>query len=308
MKPHYFIITVDTEGDNLWNHLNGEEIKTNNSLFLIRFQKLCAKYNFKPVWLVNYEMAKDKRFSEGILPFLNEGMCEIGIHLHAWNTPPDYCLDGSYQGNPYLIEYPKNVRREKFRTLYDLLTSTFGKAPVSHRAGRWAMDEDYFKILEEFNIKVDCSVTPGVSWENNPGISTSSGADYSHYPPHPYMQGNVLEVPVSIKYFRTLRGDSFKHCIKHILYGERIWLRPTSYTFGEMKLLCDRILKNGPDYLEFMIHSSEFMPGGSPYFKTEKSVEDLFFKIERLFVYLSRRGCVGITLQEYQALYNSSIR
>jgi hypothetical protein len=37
------------------------------------------------------------------------------------------------------------------------------------------------------------------------------------------------------------------------------------------------------DYLEFMIHSSELMPGGSPYFPDGRSVERLYEDLEAVF-------------------------
>ena len=51
-----FIITVDTEGDNLWGYKEGDTITTNNALYIPRFQELCENYGFKPVYLTNYEM------------------------------------------------------------------------------------------------------------------------------------------------------------------------------------------------------------------------------------------------------------
>ena len=58
----YFIITVDTEGDNLWAYKEGDPITTNNAEYACRFQDLCNKYVFKPVWLTNYEMACNDKF------------------------------------------------------------------------------------------------------------------------------------------------------------------------------------------------------------------------------------------------------
>ena len=62
----YFIITVDTEGDNLWHYKKGQKITTENTLFIPRFQELSNKYGFKPVWLTNYEMSCDDRYVEFI--------------------------------------------------------------------------------------------------------------------------------------------------------------------------------------------------------------------------------------------------
>ncbi|MDR8263551.1 deacetylase, partial [Acinetobacter baumannii] len=48
-----FLITIDTEGDNLWQ--KHDSITTENARYLPRFQQLCEKYGFKPVYLTNYE-------------------------------------------------------------------------------------------------------------------------------------------------------------------------------------------------------------------------------------------------------------
>ena len=46
----HFIITIDTEGDNLWSYKQGERVMTENSLYIPRFQELCEKYGFKHSW------------------------------------------------------------------------------------------------------------------------------------------------------------------------------------------------------------------------------------------------------------------
>ena len=79
----YFIITVDTEGDNLWNYKKGTTVQTENSLFVQRFQDLCNKYGFKPVWLTNYEMASDDRYVEYIKAKEEKGLCEVFMSTHG---------------------------------------------------------------------------------------------------------------------------------------------------------------------------------------------------------------------------------
>ena len=100
MKKKYFIITVDTEGDNCWGWKDGDPITTENVLQLPRFQNLVEKFYFKPVYLTNYEVAKDERFLKVFKQKQNEGLCEIGLHIHAWNTPPFFELQNTYSGNP----------------------------------------------------------------------------------------------------------------------------------------------------------------------------------------------------------------
>jgi hypothetical protein len=52
------------------------------------------------------------------------------------------------------------------------------------------------------------------------------------------------------------------------------------------------------DYIMFMIHSSELMPGGSPYYQTAESIECLYYVLEELFSYLVN-SYNGVTLGEY---------
>lgn len=47
-----------------------------------------------------------------------------------------------------------------------------------------------------------------------------------------------------------------------------------------------------------MLHSSEFMPGGSPTFKNRVDIEGLYSDLEQLFDYLQSRTS-GMTLTEY---------
>lgn len=296
-----FIITIDTEGDNLWNYEKDSAVGTENAKFIPRFQELCNKYGFKPVWLTNYEMIMSDEYVNYINDPLAKGQCEIGIHVHAWNNPPLYQLDAKYNGNPYLIEYPDNVMRAKFKTTYDLIEQRLGVRVKSHRSGRWAMDDRYFKLLEEFGVKCDCSYTPGVSWAKAEGETVSGGSDYRNVPKDAHMVGNVLEVPASVRiYPRYIAGGSLKHRLRATLKGGTIWLRPAMSCLADMKKLAkDIACEESNDYLEFMIHSSELMPGGSPYFKTSESIEIMYANMEALFKYVTELGYKGETLEQY---------
>jgi hypothetical protein len=45
----------------------------------------------------------------------------------------------------------------------------------------------------------------------------------------------------------------------------------------------DKALRERRSYLEFMLHSSELMPGGSPAFPDRESIEALYRDLEALF-------------------------
>lgn len=295
----YFIITVDTEGDNLWNYSKGVEVQTHNALYISRFQELCEKYSFKPVYLTNYEMIKNLDYVEYVKSKSLIGKCEVGIHVHGWNNPPFYDLNGINGGNAFLVEYPDEVMEEKFKVTYDLITSAIGKAPFSHRAGRWIMDKRYFNLLEKYNVLVDCSYTPTISWMDTKGESRAYGCDYSKVSCHAHMVGNVLEVPMSIiKTRKVFNISNIKAITKQVLQGKSIWLRPASSGLQEMKWLL-RSNPNNDNFVEFMIHSSELMPGGSPYFQTKNDIDELFKTMDSLFAYAVSNGFFGCTLEEF---------
>lgn len=315
MKQKYFLISIDTEGDNLWDWKPGKAITTENTRFLPRFQALCDRYGFKPTYLTNYEMAADPRFVDFAAEAQHRGACEIGMHLHAWNSPPDFALqertDGIASGCPYLIEYPVDVMEEKVAYMTAYLQERFGQRPTTHRAGRWAMNADYFRLLDKYGYTVDCSVTPGKDWSSAAGFTQGSqGSDYSDYPEKPYIvEGtSVLEIPVTVRENHRVKRDSDRR-IKHILgncyramKGQgKLWLRPNGRNLEDMLWLADRCARNSDGYLMFMLHSSELMPGGSWTFNTPEKIESLYSDLERLFAHISEKY-VGATIGEYASL------
>lgn len=306
-----FIITIDTEGDNLWDYRGGE-IGVRNAEYLPRFQALCDEFNFKPVYLTNYEMAKSKNFIAFAKKTQEEGRCEIGLHLHAWNSPPLYELPKQENGLAYLIEYPDDIMKAKLDYLHRLLCDTFGETPISHRAGRWAMNQKYFDLLIELGYKVDCSVTPKISWKKSMGQTKNSfGSDYKKYPSSPYFvnsshiqEKRIWEAPVTVEighYFlhekihspKKMAGEALR-----FLRGRPIWIRPNGNNLGEMLFLAKKIAVGDAPYLMFMIHSSELMPGGSPTFKTEESIEKLYLDLRILFAKIAN-DFEGSTFKEY---------
>ncbi|KAF0855786.1 polysaccharide deacetylase family protein [Pantoea dispersa] len=316
MEKPAFLITLDTEGDNLWRNRSGK-VTTHNVRFLPRFQALCEKYAFKPTWLTNYEMASDPAYVEFGRDLLARGQGEIGMHLHAWYSPPEYALtDDEWRYQPYLIEYPENVLRDKVAFMTDLLENAFQRKMTSHRAGRWAFNEVYARALIDQGYLVDCSVTPRVSWRNAQGAPQGQGGtDYSHFPDRAYFldeqdisrpgDSPLLELPMSIQYrYGTLTNQLKKmwNGIRGRQRGPSVnWLRPVGGNLAQMKQVAEQTLAQGNDYVEFMLHSSEFMPDGSPTFKTEADIERLYDDLEDLFSWLATRT-QGMTLTEFAQL------
>lgn len=302
-----FLITIDTEGDNLW--ALPEIITTKNARYLPRFQELCEKYGFKPTWLTDHEMAECPVFCEFGREVLKRGTGEIGMHLHAWNSPPATNDDSKSQA--YLIEYPESTMKDKIKFITELLEQRFQLKMVSHRAGRWALNSRYARLLVEHGYLVDCSVTPHVSWASVLGDPKGSGgSDYTTYPTQPYFmdldridrEGNspLLEVPVSI--VRVV------HNFSPIITW---WLRPNGRNRDSMLTILHLACKEQWPCVEFILHSSELMPGGSPTFQTQDGIEALYDDLEALLSKAAeqfRGETLSEFYNEYKFLWNSRPR
>lgn len=67
---------------------------------------------------------------------------------------------------------------------------------------------------------------------------------------------------------------------------------------GDDEKVVEQTLTQGNDYVEYMLHSSEYMPGGSPTFQNERDIERLYADLEAFFSWLAPQ-VKGMTLAEY---------
>ncbi len=314
------IVTIDAEGDNLW--AKPRAITARNAEYLPRFQTLCESYGFKPVYLANYEMAESDFFTAFARDVLARDAGEVGMHLHAWSSPPFEPLTADdYRYQPYLIEYSEAMIREKIKTLTGRLEDRFERKMLSHRAGRWGLDGRYAAALLDAGYRVDCSVTPGVDWGRNLGDPRGrGGTDYRGFPDRPYFldpadisapgAGRLLEVPMTVLPSRlyqcavwAYRIPLLRRVANRLSPGLR-WLSPAESSLDDMLAAAHSARDAGADHVEFMLHSSELMPGGSPWFREASDIDRLYDSLEILFADLAT-WCRGMTLQEFGTQYAS---
>jgi len=319
-KLPYLLITIDTEGDHLWSR--PREITTRNAAYLPRFQQLCERYGLRPTWLTNHEMACCAEFVEFGQDVIRRETGEVGMHLHAWNSPPIVPLtDDDFARQPFLIEYPAKVMRDKIARLTDLLEAAFQRKMISHRAGRWGLDSQYARMLVEAGYRVDCSVTPHVCWpEINRAAGGHRGCDYSLFPRGPYFMdldridrpgdSPLLELPMTVRPVRRgalvalaanvarRYGPRAVRRVANYLFPSAAWLRPDGRNLRPMLGLLRQVEAEHASYAQFMLHSSELMPGGSPRFPTAGHIERLYADLEQFFAAAACRFR-GATLAEF---------
>lgn len=316
-----FILTVDTEGDNQWDH--GRELTVENIKYLPRFQDLCEKYQIKPVYLVTSEVCGDAFAKEIFTNYLLKDKAEIGAHLHSWTTPPFQDKDGYRYNDVYHAfanELPDDLLNSKIINLTNQIESSFGKRPLSFRSGRFGFNENLARILTENSYLVDSSVTPYINWSARRGIPGGSGGpSFLNKPLFPYdynfNAGSLLEIPVTILptrfplnrnkeiasyYFANVENNILLKILRKLLYRKQpLWLRPhpkmDNKLFDE---LVDEAIHLKLPYIVMMFHSSELMPGCSIFRSDEKAVENLFVMLELFFILLREKNIGSVTLTE----------
>ena len=303
-----FLITIDTEADDEW-HDEGDRTYANIQA-LPRLQDLCDHHGLKPTYLATYDVTADDASREILQALSRAGNCEIGAHLHAWSTPPDYDLmPNIFQHSPYLHEFPPDVQAAKLDALTGILTEAYGK-PQSYRGGRWAFDSLAATMLIERGYVVDTSVTPGISWRINGGYSPGSGGpDYSRETVRPYRlvlgSAELIEAPVSIAATGALRhlghtpfeslgalGALCRRGLHKTGLCRMVWLRPGFSSAEQMHWVCDNLCRRGIPLLNLMFHSSELIPRGSPRVRTQAAADEIWASLGSLFEYVT--GHVGV--------------
>jgi hypothetical protein len=316
-----FILTIDTEGDNQWDH--GRELMVNNIKFIPRFQNLCEKYNMKPTYLVTSEVCADNYARDIFSEYLLKGKAEIGAHLHSWTTPPFLDKDGfryNDVSHAYASELPEGLLKEKLKNLTRQVEDSFGLSPLSFRSGRYGFNDTLAKILPENSYLVDSSITPYTSWSSDKGlVDGNGGPDFSNKTPFPFKytfnNSSLIEIPITILptrfplnksevlaelYFKNVNKNLFLKGVRKLFYtNQPLWLRPLEFmNISLFNEIVDEAYKIKLPFIVMMFHSSELMPGCSQYRTDKDSIERLYDLLERFFILLKSKRITSLTLTE----------
>jgi len=299
------VITIDVEEDN-WGFADPRPA-VENIRKIPRLQALFDRYGIRPCYLITYPVASCAWSVELLSEIHRQGKCEIGAHLHPWNTPPlkeDINARNSMMKN---LDYPLQVG--KLQALTDKIETVFNAKPMSFRAGRWGLGADTVKALITCGYTVDCSVTPTMSWLNSGDGSVYLDAENN---PHWLMSGTdptgsdggrILEVPVSIgfnrwpfdrwqRFSRNLQQNWIRHLrpigfLHHTGLLRKIWLSPEISSARDMITLSNVMVRNGFRLLNLSFHSAALLPGKTPFVRNEQELEQFYARIETIIEHLA---------------------
>jgi hypothetical protein len=319
-----FCVTVDTEGDNQWDH--GAPLLTENVRFWQPFQTICERHGVVPTYLITSEIAADPLAQRLLSSWSAEGTAEVGAHLHPWTTPPFVDAAGlrfNDWAHAFICQLPDELISEKLDNLVSEIEQKVGVRPVSFRAGRFGFDIRVARELSRLGFTVDSSVTPLVEWSRHAGLpGRGGGPDFRRHGLRPFvLQGSgdpgLLEVPVTIvptlsllrRYPRLL--DAFmtlpvraarKLLFRQWLCPQPVWLRPTpEFRRDDLENAWMVAEQSGAPVAVMMFHSSELMPGCSPYRPTTESIYELLGLLDDFFRFAVDAGASPASLKDAAA-------
>lgn len=323
-------VTIDTEADNQWD--TGIPVKTRNAAYWSPFQDLCDRHGVLPTYLVATEIVEDERARDLLKEWSARGSAEIGAHLHPWTTPPFLdrpglrCNDAVHA---FPCQLPDDLLREKTGVLTKQIAAAFGCRPTSYRAGRFGLDARGAAFLAEEGYTVDSSVSPLWSWRRHPGLNGQGGPDFREHSSQPFRITGVrgrglVEIPVTIvatygplrrmpallEIYRSLPVRAVrKLLLAPRLLPQPVWLTPDPrYCADDLASVWRCAASAGLETAVMMFHSSELMPGGSPFRPDGESVRRLLACLESFFSFVRKQGGTFSTLTAMAAALDAEGR
>lgn len=308
------LVGIDTEADDQWSAGGREKNEVRNAERLPELQALFDSFAVRPTYVVTYEMATRQASAEILRELGRTGRCEIGAHLHPWSSPPFRPED--LRGHSYPHNLPAELLERQLTELTAVIEEKLGVRPTTYRAGRNGFDGKSLPILERLGYTVDTSVDPLFN-EKRKGGMVFAGAPLVPYHPD-YVdvrrpgRTKILEVPISAAtlpglpkpleaLYATLPAIPYRGALKRL--GLRpVWLRPSYTSLSDMLAFASRLARARVPCFNIIFHSSELLPGGSPYTPDEASVARFKDDLKRLLEHLTERlGAAGRTYREFAA-------
>ena len=312
------LVGIDTESDNQWSAAARAEPTFENLYALPTLHDLFRRHGVRPTYLITWPVARDPRSAEILRALSESGTAEIGAHHHAWETPP--CEPGDVHTHAYASTLPPARFDAQLAQLTDAIEEAVGERPVSYRSGRFGFSVDHVVALERRGYLVESSVAP-LFCERHKG-----GPDFADAPLRPYFlayddavrpgTSQVLEVPVScglsrrwpralqVAWTRAPRPYTTKRFLKKLGVVRPMWLRPSYSSQEDMIALARRLSAAGESALNVIFHSSEIIPGGSPYNRTAADVDAFLGRLDRFLETATRElRATPLTFREFRDRY-----
>jgi hypothetical protein len=313
------LLGVDTEADDQWSAEGRRTLTVRNAERLPGLQALCDGFGIPPSYLVTHEMATRPESADVLRGLAREGRCEIGAHLHPWTSPPFRPEDTA--GHTYPHNLPPELLERQMSDLTATIEQGLGVRPTTYRAGRNGFDGGSLGVLERLGYTVDTSVDPLFNERRKGGMSFAGAPLTPYHPDYRDVRragaSKILEVPISAAtspplpkaveaLYSKLPPIPWRGALRRLgLRG--VWLRPSYAALPDMLAFASRLARAGAPCVNIIFHSSELLPGGSPYTPDGPSVTRFLDDLKRLLEHLTvRLGGAGRTYAQFRAEWDAS--
>jgi hypothetical protein len=251
------------------------------------------RYGFQPTYLVDYPVVTHPGAQDVFGPWAKAEECVIGAQLHPWVNPPFEEVVCAFNSYPCNLE--PDLERRKLELLTGSIQQVLGIAPKVYKAGRYGLNIRLEPTLRDLGYVVDTSVLP---FRDNSGVA--GGPNFFGYPDRPFWttaDRRFLYLPATQSLIGPLRGVAHTG-LDRVLFGriasrlhlpgvlarlgllERIMLTPEGLSLSDMQRLTRALLRAGHRVFALSLHSPSFMPGGTPYVRSQEELVDFLRKIE----------------------------
>ncbi len=306
------LVGIDTEADDQWSAEGRRRLEVRNAERLPALQALFEAFGVRPTYVVTWEMATRPESAPVLRDLAKSGRCEIGAHLHPWSSPPFRPEDLAQHTYPHNL--PRELLDRQLTELTEVIGSELGARPTTYRAGRNGFDGGSLPILERLGYTVDTSVDPLFNERRKRGMDFAGAPLAPYHPDYRDVSkpgaSKILEVPISSATrpwlpkvlegaYARLPPIPYRSYLKRL--GLRpLWLRPSYTPLPDMLAFASAMAQRHMPCFNIIFHSSELLPGGSPYTPDEGSVDRFKNDLARLLEHLTGKlGAVGRTYAEF---------
>jgi len=292
--PPQLLVVIDTEEEFDWKaEPDAFEDRVTAMDCIDRVQDIFNDYGIQPCYVIDYPIASKVQGYRKLRDYAEQGLCEIGAHLHPWVNPPQ--TEELTRPNTYPGNLPELLEREKLTVLKETIRQNLGVAPVAYKAGRYGFGPNTGQILRDLGFSIDLSVCPPLD------SRADGGPDYRRFDARPFWFGPagqpLLEIPCTggfIGWARPAAVPLYELATRMIRFKapgilsragavDRLMLSPEGFTPDEHVKLTKALYRQGVRTFTWSFHSPSVVPGNTTYVQDEQQLEQFLASFRQYF-------------------------
>lgn len=284
-------VVIDTEADFDWDKGTATDTGRVSSITGLNGGfDVFRRHGVRPALVIDHPVATQEQSARIVRALAGEG-CELGVHLHAWSTPPE--VEPRDDWHSFSGNLGPALERQKLETLAARVEELLGQRPRLFKSGRYGLGPNTIRALEEFGFETDLSICPAYDF------SAMGGPDFTDFTAHPGWfgeEGGLLSLPTTAGWLGALGGQArLARRVTGSPTGRRlhldrlaaranllypIRLSPEGNDLEAMQALTRRLHADGVRIFTLSLHSPTFQVGNTPYARSAAEVRALLDRID----------------------------